>query len=148
MTARNGLQWSMGAAGPVFAALDTPQSWPDLAACAEADPEVWYPEKGGSTREAKQVCRGCDVRAECLLYALEHDERWGIWGGLSEIERRRVKREAPRDAWPALIAELIRRQGEKTCTACGGTFPLAAFRPAAEGRTARCRACLSVKAAA
>ncbi|MDX6335165.1 MAG: WhiB family transcriptional regulator, redox-sensing transcriptional regulator, partial [Streptosporangiaceae bacterium] len=51
-------------------------------------------EKGGSTREAKKVCRGCEVRVECLEYALEHDERFGIWGGLSERERRRMKREA------------------------------------------------------
>jgi WhiB family redox-sensing transcriptional regulator len=40
------------------------------------------------------VCRSCDVRAECLEYALEHDERFGIWGGMSERERRRLKREA------------------------------------------------------
>ena len=49
-------------------------------------------EKGGSTREAKRVCLSCDVRSECLEYALAHDERFGIWGGLSERERRRLKR--------------------------------------------------------
>ena len=64
------------------------------ALCAQTDPEAFFPEKGGSTREAKRVCRGCEVRAECLEYALEHDERFGIWGGLSERERRRLKREA------------------------------------------------------
>jgi WhiB family redox-sensing transcriptional regulator len=68
--------------------------WQDRALCAQTDPEAFFPEKGGSTREAKKVCRGCDVRAECLEYALEHDERFGIWGGLSERERRRLKREA------------------------------------------------------
>ncbi len=51
-----------------------------------------FPEKGGSTREAKRVCLSCDVRSECLEYALAHDERFGIWGGLSERERRRLKR--------------------------------------------------------
>ncbi len=66
--------------------------WQDRALCAQTDPEAFFPEKGGSTREAKQVCRGCEVRAECLEYALEHDERFGIWGGLSERERRRLKR--------------------------------------------------------
>ena len=64
------------------------------ALCAQTDPEAFFPEKGGSTREAKRVCRSCDVRAECLEYALEHDERFGIWGGMSERERRRLKREA------------------------------------------------------
>ena len=68
--------------------------WQDRALCAQTDPEAFFPEKGGSTREAKRVCRSCEVRAECLEYALEHGERWGIWGGLSERERRRVKREA------------------------------------------------------
>ena len=69
-------------------------SWQDRALCAQTDPEAFFPEKGGSTREAKRVCRSCEVRAECLDYALEHDERFGIWGGLSERERRRLKREA------------------------------------------------------
>jgi len=66
--------------------------WQDQALCAEVDPDLHFPEKGGSTREAKQVCRSCEVRAECLEYALEHDERFGIWGGMSERERRRLKR--------------------------------------------------------
>ncbi|MDU5308733.1 MAG: WhiB family transcriptional regulator, partial [Varibaculum cambriense] len=48
--------------------------------------------KGGSTREAKAVCELCEVRDECLSYALENDERFGIWGGLSERERRRLRR--------------------------------------------------------
>jgi WhiB family transcriptional regulator, redox-sensing transcriptional regulator len=69
-------------------------SWQDRALCAQTDPEAFFPEKGGSTREAKRVCRSCEVRAECLDYALEQDERFGIWGGLSERERRRLKREA------------------------------------------------------
>ncbi len=69
-------------------------SWQDRALCAQTDPEAFFPEKGGSTREAKRVCRGCEVRAECLEYALGNDERFGIWGGLSERERRRFKRQA------------------------------------------------------
>jgi WhiB family redox-sensing transcriptional regulator len=68
--------------------------WQDRALCAQTDPEAFFPEKGGSTREAKRVCRSCEVRAECLDYALGNDERFGIWGGLSERERRRIKRQA------------------------------------------------------
>ena len=72
----------------------TELSWQERSLCAQTDPEAFFPEKGGSTREAKKVCTGCEVRKECLEYALEHDERFGIWGGLSERERRRVKKEA------------------------------------------------------
>ncbi|SFE25612.1 transcription factor WhiB [Actinopolyspora alba] len=70
------------------------QDWQERALCAQTDPEAFFPEKGGSTREAKRICAGCEVRSECLEYALEHDERFGIWGGLSERERRRLKRQA------------------------------------------------------
>ena len=67
-------------------------SWQDRALCAQTDPEAFFPEKGGSTREAKRVCMSCEVQAECLEYALANDERFGIWGGLSERERRKLKR--------------------------------------------------------
>ena len=69
------------------------QSWQEQALCAETDPEAFFPEKGGSTREAKKICTGCEVKAQCLEYALANDERFGIWGGLSERERRRVRRQ-------------------------------------------------------
>jgi WhiB family redox-sensing transcriptional regulator len=66
--------------------------WQERALCAQTDPEAFFPEKGGSTREAKRICTTCAVRSECLEYALGNDERFGIWGGLSERERRRLKR--------------------------------------------------------
>lgn len=66
--------------------------WASEAKCLQADPETFFPEKGGSTREAKRICGECTVRNECLEYALDHDERFGIWGGLSERERRKLKR--------------------------------------------------------
>lgn len=68
--------------------------WQERALCAQTDPEAFFPEKGGSTREAKRVCVSCEVRSECLEYALQNDERFGIWGGLSERERRRMKKRA------------------------------------------------------
>ncbi|SIS02722.1 transcription factor WhiB [Williamsia sterculiae] len=68
------------------------EEWQDRALCAQTDPEAFFPEKGGSTREAKRICQGCEVRSDCLEYALHKDERFGIWGGLSERERRRLKR--------------------------------------------------------
>lgn len=75
--------------------------WTELALCAETDPEAFFPEKGGSTRNAKMVCSRCPVRRDCLETALDRDERFGIWGGLSERERRRLKRTwAPVHALP------------------------------------------------
>lgn len=72
--------------------MNGPLAWQAQALCAQTDPEAFFPEKGGSTREAKSVCSRCEARAQCLEYALKNDERFGIWGGLSERERRRVKR--------------------------------------------------------
>lgn len=69
-------------------------AWQVDALCAQTDPEAFFPEKGGSTREAKRICDGCEVRSECLDYALGNDERFGIWGGLSERERRKLRRVA------------------------------------------------------
>jgi WhiB family redox-sensing transcriptional regulator len=77
-----------------FGADDDAMAWQERALCAETDPEAFFPEKGGSTREAKKICTGCEVKAECLEYALANDERFGIWGGLSERERRRLRRRA------------------------------------------------------
>jgi WhiB family redox-sensing transcriptional regulator len=68
--------------------------WQTEALCAQTDPEAFFPEKGGSTRDAKKVCASCTVRQECLDYALDNDERFGIWGGLSERERRRLRKRA------------------------------------------------------
>lgn len=69
-------------------------NWQEKGLCAQTDPEAFFPEKGGSTREAKKVCMQCEVREECLEAALERDERFGIWGGLSERERRKLKKRA------------------------------------------------------
>jgi WhiB family redox-sensing transcriptional regulator len=93
--AQGGLGQSQGIAGLLGIGLEADaQSWQEQALCAETDPEAFFPEKGGSTREAKKICTGCEVKAECLEYALSNDERFGIWGGLSERERRRLRRRA------------------------------------------------------
>ena len=69
------------------------RSWQDEANCLGVDPDLFFPERGASTREAKEVCRGCVVREDCLEYALANGEKFGIWGGLSERERRRIRRQ-------------------------------------------------------
>jgi WhiB family transcriptional regulator, redox-sensing transcriptional regulator len=78
------LAWATGS-------TEDAEAWRLSALCGETDPEAFFPEKGGSTRDAKRVCTGCEVRAECLEFALTNDERFGIWGGLSERERRRLR---------------------------------------------------------
>ena len=69
-------------------------AWQAEALCAQTDPEAFFPEKGGSTRDDERVCGVCPVREECLQYAMDNDERFGIWGGLSERERRRLRKQA------------------------------------------------------
>ena len=73
--------------------LDGEKSWQDAANCLGVDPDLFFPERGASTREAKEVCRGCVVREDCLEYALANGEKFGIWGGMSERERRRIRRQ-------------------------------------------------------
>ena len=77
---------------PTFRGSNEIESWKNFASCAQTDPEAFFPEKGGSTREAKKICSSCDVTTQCLEYALDHDERFGIWGGLSERERRKLRK--------------------------------------------------------
>lgn len=67
--------------------------WQEQANCLGVDPDLFFPERGASTKEAKGVCAGCEVRLDCLEYALSNGEKFGIWGGLSERERRRLRRQ-------------------------------------------------------
>ena len=67
--------------------------WQEEANCSGVDPDLFFPERGASTREAKAVCANCKVRPDCLEYALSNGEKFGIWGGLSERERRRLRRQ-------------------------------------------------------
>ncbi|MBX7159305.1 MAG: WhiB family transcriptional regulator [Acidimicrobiia bacterium] len=68
-------------------------SWQARANCIGVDPDIFFPERGASTKEAKSICAACLVRADCLEYALENSEKFGIWGGTSERERRRLRRQ-------------------------------------------------------
>jgi WhiB family redox-sensing transcriptional regulator len=72
--------------------------WKVDAACRGMDPELFFTERGESTADAKAVCRSCPVRAECLDYALAHVERFGVWGAMSERERRRIRGQRRRGA--------------------------------------------------
>jgi WhiB family redox-sensing transcriptional regulator len=65
--------------------------WVEEAACAGMeDPSIFFPRKGGSSAPAKRICDQCPVRIQCLNEALHRPERHGVWGGMSERERRRL----------------------------------------------------------
>jgi WhiB family transcriptional regulator, redox-sensing transcriptional regulator len=78
------------------AASDAEPDWRDSALCAQVDPEVFYPDKGMTGKEAKRICQHCEVRVQCLEEAQRQRDDHGIWGGLSR-EERRLLRLAPRN---------------------------------------------------
>ncbi|MER6689288.1 WhiB family transcriptional regulator [Streptomyces minutiscleroticus] len=69
-------------------------AWQEQALCAQTGADFFFPEPGSSVREAKRICGLCAIRPACLEYALRHDERFGVWGGLSEGERLELRRAA------------------------------------------------------
>ena len=66
-------------------------AWQERARCRSLGPERFFTERGESTAKAKAICFRCTVREACLEYALAHTEKFGIWGGMSERERRRIR---------------------------------------------------------
>ena len=80
--------WSLGAAGPV---IDEAEAWRTRGLCV-VDPESWFPEVGDYPVVAKKVCSQCPVKPECLDFALEHEVQHGVWGGMTDGERRRLLR--------------------------------------------------------
>ena len=126
------------------ALLRMPPHWTALARCAEVDPAPFFPGKGESTKPAKKVCAGCEVRVTCLEYALSDPELDGVWGGTSTRERQRIR------SAQAVTAAVITSPpaGEKTCTGCGLVKPLAQFSAdphGADGRKYRCKACVAAR---
>lgn len=67
-------------------------AWQAQALCAQTGADFFFPEPGSSVREAKRICGMCEMRVACLEYALSNDERFGVWGGLSEKERLALRR--------------------------------------------------------
>ena len=85
---------SAAAAGP---ACDSHPDWQADAACRNSDPELFFPDGSPSStraqvKRAKLICRGCPISAACLNWALSSGQEAGIWGGLTEDERRRLSR--------------------------------------------------------
>jgi len=73
----------------VFEFLD--DEWRGFALCAETDPDLWFPDMGGRSPQAKAICAVCAVREPCLAWAVDNREPYGIWGGLSADERKKLR---------------------------------------------------------
>ena len=72
--------------------IPKPPKWMAEALCAQVDTDVFFPEQGASVQMAKQVCRRCNVQQECLDYAVEHKIIHGVWGGMADRDRRKIRR--------------------------------------------------------
>lgn len=83
------------------------QSWMVEGVCAQTDPEAFFPPPGAPARDAKSICGRCEVRADCLEYALSlpYEEDFGVWGGLSRVARRKIRRERKQAAEREKAAE-------------------------------------------
>lgn len=114
------------------------EEWRELANCRGVDPDLFYPERGASGNEAKKVCRGCVVREECLEWALDNVEKFGIWGGLSERERLRIRRRRPmlarRCQWSECGGMFTPTNGRQTCCSPAHTAAAASARKLSSSR--------------
>ena len=79
------------------------QDWRALGACSKTDPDLWFAVGAMEHKQAKRICRECPVQSQCLAYAMDAPVDHGIWGGLTERERRRFRRQAGAKDWRALL---------------------------------------------
>jgi WhiB family redox-sensing transcriptional regulator len=77
--------------------VDIPSFMDGSQLCAQVDPEIFHPDLGRNGGDARAVCAACPLREACLAYALEHDERYGVWGGTSPQERRAMQGKRAKD---------------------------------------------------
>jgi WhiB family redox-sensing transcriptional regulator len=84
------------------------QAWRRLASCSGLDPEIWYPI-GTDGADAIAICSQCSVRIDCLEWALEHNERDGIWGGVSARRRQRIRSDARIRSSPRTVTADVQR---------------------------------------
>src|SRR3569623_3767703 len=84
------------------------QDWADQAACRGQQPDKLF-VRGAEQNKAKQVCGACPVRTECLAEALDNQIEWGVWGGMTERERRALLRRRPNASW-RVVLETAREQ--------------------------------------
>lgn len=89
-----------------------PSDWMDGANCAGMDGDIFFTERGESTATARSICAECVIRRACAQFALDHNEKWGTWGGLSAKQRLLIKRRKS-----TLDVELAKSAGHR-CVVC------------------------------
>ena len=108
---------------PITELVQPVPDWHKDAACAGRDAACWFPERGETAEPARAVCAKCLVRVDCLAFALDNDERFGVWGGTSPGERetaRKVSLTAV-ELLDAMDARPVAPVWETPpCEACGG----------------------------
>ena len=87
------------------------EDWTPSAACRQAQPDELF-VRGAEQNKAKQLCTGCPVRTECLAEALDNQIEWGVWGGMTERERRALLRRRPNASWRNVL-ETARTKAEQ-----------------------------------
>ncbi len=98
------------------------EDWTSAAACRQAQPDQLF-VRGAEQNKAKQLCSGCPVRTECLAEALDNQIEWGVWGGMTERERRALLRRRPNASWRAVL-EAARDQGKPAVAPAPGPAPV------------------------
>ena len=78
------------------------ENWAPSAACKDQTPDALF-VRGAEQNKAKLVCKGCPVRTECLAEALDNQIEWGVWGGMTERERRALVRRRPAASWRTVL---------------------------------------------
>src|SRR3954454_21119737 len=89
------------------------EQWAEKAACQETKPDELF-VRGAEQNKAKQVCKGCTVRTECLAEALDNQIEWGVWGGMTERERRALIRRRPAASWRNILESARAEHTEAT----------------------------------
>lgn len=89
---------------------DRPHIWQDDALCATTDPELFFPDKGGSILQARKICDQCDVRLQCLEFALLNEHFHGVYGGLSPKQRRSMNKRVERD--PRIYTQIVEMKAQ------------------------------------
>ena len=96
------------------------EDWAAAATCKQSRPDELF-VRGAEQHKAKVVCAGCPVRAECLAEALDNRIEWGVWGGMTERERRALLRRKPNASWRAVL-EAAREQSAGTAPVQAATI--------------------------
>lgn len=89
------------------------EDWAPRAACRQSSPDELF-VRGAAQNDAKQVCRACPVRTECLAEALDNQIEWGVWGGMTERERRALLKRQPNSSWRSVLETARRKHVEQT----------------------------------